>query len=75
MCLCILNEDNKKRTTKMPLFPKNVVHFGLFTNGIWEYFSNKVIVLNATSVLMFQYKNAKKTSFNKYYTTDLFQLL
>ena len=29
--LCILNED-KKLQKKMPLFPKNVVHFGFFTN-------------------------------------------
>ena len=35
-------------------------------------FSNKVIVLNATSALTFQYKNARKTSFKKYYTIELF---
>ena len=39
-------------------------------------FSNKVIVLNATSVLLiFQYKNARKTSFKKYYIIGLFQFL
>ena len=58
----------KKITKKMPLFPKNVVHFGLFTNEMEcerdkQDFNNKVIVLNATSVLIFQYKNARKTSF------------
>ena len=34
--------------------------------GVNKIFSNKVIVLNATNVLVFQYKNARKTSFNKY---------
>ena len=38
-------------------------------------FCNKVIVLNATSVLIFDYKNARKTSFKKYYTIGLFQLV
>ena len=37
-------------------------------------FSNKLIVLNATSVLIFQYKIGGKTSFKKYYTIGLFQL-
>ena len=38
-------------------------------------FSKKVIVLNATSVLIFQYKNARKTSFKKYYTSGQLQLV
>ena len=64
----------------MPLFPKNVVHFGFFTNEMecergQQDFSNKVIVLNPTTVLIFQCKNARRTSFKKYYTVDLFQLL
>ena len=42
----------------MPLFRKNVVHFLIFTNDMEcesdkQDFSNKVIVLNATSVLIF----------------------
>ena len=42
----------------MPLFPKNVVHFGFFTNEMEcerakQDFCNKVIVFNATSVLIF----------------------
>ena len=36
---------------------------------------DKVIVLNTTSLLIFQYKNAGKTDFKKYYTIGLFQLL
>ena len=41
----------------MPLFLKNVVYFGVFTNEMEcerdkQDCSNKVIVLNATSVLM-----------------------
>ena len=65
---------------KMPLFPKNVVHFGVFTNDMEcekdkQDFSNKVIILTATRVLIFQYKNARKTSSKKYYTIGLFQLL
>ena len=56
------------------------MHFGFFTNEMKcerdkQDFRNKVIVLNATSVLIFQYKNARKTSFKKYYTIRLFQLL
>ena len=62
----------------MPLFPKNIAHFGVFTNEM-EYetdkqdFSNKVIIfLNANSVLIFQhYKNARKTTFKKYYTIGI----
>ena len=46
----------------MPSFPQNFVHFGCFTNEVEceceQDLSNKVIVLNATSVLVFQYKNA-----------------
>ena len=65
--LCILNEDNKK----------NVGHFGFFANEMEcergkQDFSNKVIVLNATSVLIFQYINARKTTFKKYYTIIYF---
>ena len=59
----------------MPLFPKNVVHFRFFTRvnemeceRSKQDLSNKVIVLNATSALIFQYKNARKASFKKYYT-------
>ena len=48
----------------MSLFPKNVSHFGFFSNEMAcerdkQDFSNKVIVLNATSFI-YQYKNAKK---------------
>ena len=61
----------------MPLFPKNVMHFGFFTNEVEcergkQDFSNKVMILTATSVLIYQYKNARKTSFKKYDTVDLF---
>ena len=64
----------------MPLFIKNFVHFGLFTNEMEckrgkQGFSNKVIFLNAASFLIFQYKNARKTSLKKFYTIGLFQLL
>ena len=50
-----------------------IVHFEFFTNEMEcergkEYFGNKVIVLNATSFLVLQYKNARKTSFKIYYT-------
>ena len=63
----------------MPLFPKNM-YFGFFTNEMEcesckQDFSNKVIVLNATSAIIFQYKNDRKTSCKKYYTICLFQLL
>ena len=40
-----------------------------------QYFSNKVIVLNATSALIFRYKNATETSLKKYDIIGLFQLL
>ena len=65
---------------KMPLFPKTVVHFGFFPNEMEcgsgkQDFSNKVIVFKATSVLIFQYTNVRKTSFKNYYTTGLLQLL
>ena len=64
----------------MPLFLKNIVHFGFFTNKMEcergkQDFSNKVIVLNAPSVLIFQYKNVRKTSYKKYYTVGRFQVL
>ena len=64
----------------MPLFPKYVVHFGFLTYEMEcergkQDFSNKEIVLNSTSVLIFQYKNSRKTSFKKYYTIGLFQLV
>ena len=50
---------------KIRLFPKNVVHLGFFTNEMEcerhkQDFSNKVIILEATSVLIFKYKNARK---------------
>ena len=67
----------KKKTKKIPLFPKNFVHF-VFLQMRWnecergkQDFSNKMIVLNATSVLIFQYKKSLK----RYYTIGLFQLL
>ena len=49
----------------MPLFPKNVVHFGFFTNEMEcerckQDFSNKVIVLNTTSVQIFDTKSPGK---------------
>ena len=67
-----------KNNKKMPLFSKHVVHYGFFANEMEcergkQDFSNKVIALNATSVLIFQY-NYRKTSFKKYYTIGLFQL-
>ena len=45
----------------MPLFSKNVVHFGFFTNELEcerdkQGFSNIVIVLNTISVLIFLHK-------------------
>ena len=57
----------------MPLFLKNVMQFRLFTTemdceNVKKDFSNKVIILTATSVLIFQYKYARKTSFKRYYT-------
>ena len=63
----------------MPLFPKNVI-FAFFTNKMEcergkQDFSNKVVVLNATSVLIFEYKNCQEDGFKKYYTIGLFQLL
>ena len=44
----------------MPLFPKKVVHFWFFTNEMEcergkQDFRSKVIVLSATSVLIFEY--------------------
>ena len=65
----------------MPLFSKKVMHFVVFLQmrcngkGVKQDSSNKVIVPNATSVLIFQYKNARKTDFKKYYTIGQFQLL
>ena len=49
----------KKNNKKISLFPKNGEHFGFFTNEMEcergeQDFSNKVIVINATSVLIFQ---------------------
>ena len=68
-----MNEDNKKKKKitkknnkkKCRYFPKNFVHFGFFTNTMEcerskQDFTNKVIVLNARSVLIFQQKNARK---------------
>ena len=68
-----MNEDNKKKQKKIPLCPKNVVHFGCFTDEKKceigkQGFSNKVIVFNAANVLTFQYKNARTTIFKKYYS-------
>ena len=77
-----MNEHNKiNNNKKMQLFSNNVVHFGFFFANEMECkrgkqdFGNIVIVLNATSVLIFQYKNDKKTRFKKYYTISLFQFL
>ena len=55
------------------------MHFGFFTNEIEcekgkQDFSNKLNVLNATSVRVFKYKT-RKTSSTKYYTIAPFQLL
>ena len=49
--------------------------WGEMWNGGKQDFGNKLIVLNAISGLIFQYKNAKKMSLKKYYTIKLFQLL
>ena len=66
----------------MPLFLKNIVNFVFFTSKMEcergkQYFNNKVVVLNATSVHIskYKYKNARKTSLKKYYTIGLFQFL
>ena len=65
----------------MSLFAKNVTHFKFFTNEMECERCNQVIVLNATTILIFQYKNisifknVRKTSFKKYYTIGLIQLL
>ena len=42
--------------------------------GVKQDFSNKVIILNVTSILIFQYKYDRKTSFKKY-IIGIFQLL
>ena len=65
----IIKKNNKK---KMPLFPKNVVHFGFFANEMErernkQGFSNTVIVLNAASVLIFEYKKCQENEFLKIY--------
>ena len=76
-----MNEQNKKITTKCHYFLKMLGILGIFFTNELECergkqdFSNKVIVLKATNGLIFQYKNARKTSFNKYYTIGLFQVL
>ena len=57
------------------LFPKNVVHFGDCLQMRWNVKGVNNIVLNAKIFLTFQYKNARKTSFKKYYTMDLLPLL
>ena len=61
----------------MPLFSKKVMHFRFFTNemqseGGKTHFTNKVIVLNATSALIFQHKNASRRSLKKYYKIGIF---
>ena len=61
----------------MLLFSKNVMHFEFLTNAMecerhTQDFNNKIIILNATSVLIFQYKNIRKTKFKKYYLTGIF---
>ena len=69
--------------SKKSLHIENVVHFGFFTNEMEcergkQDFSNKVITPNATSVLIFPYKNvfmAFQFHKIKYYTIVLFQLL
>ena len=65
-----MNEDSKKITKNVNFFTKEME----YERGKQD-FSNKVIVLNETSILIFQYKNTGKTSFIKYYTISLFQLL
>ena len=52
----------------MPLFPKTVVRF--FTNEMEcergkQDFGNKKIVLNATSVLIFEHKKFQRNEFQK----------
>ena len=54
----------------MPLLPKNVVHFGFFTNEVEcergkQDCGNKVIIFNATNVLIFQYKKCQGNKFQK----------
>ena len=53
----------QKKKEKMPLFPKNIMHFEFFTNEMEcergkQDFSNRGILLNATSafILVFQHK-------------------
>ena len=59
----------KKLQKKMPLFSKIVVHFEFFLQMRWNVkggkqdFSNKVIVLNATSVVILQYKQCQENKF------------
>ena len=67
----------KIRKKKMPLFPKTVVHFGFFPNEMEckrgkQDFGNKVIVLNATNALIFEYKKCQANDFKQYYTIGLF---
>lgn len=54
----------------MPLFPKNVVHFGFFTNEMEcergkQRFINEVIVFYVTGVLIFEYKKCQENEFQK----------
>ena len=60
-----MNEDNKKITKKCHYFKKSCAFVFFFTNEIEgemgkQDFSNKVIDLNATIVLIFQ-DNGRKT--------------
>ena len=55
----------KKNNRELPLFPKNVVHFGFFTNEMdcergKHDLSNKVIVLNAQVSSYFNTKMPEK---------------
>ena len=71
-----MNEDYKKITNKNAVISQKCCAFWVFTNDMEcerfkQDFSNKVFVLKATSVLIFEYKNSRKTNFKKYYTIGL----
>ena len=67
----------KKMTKKCRYFPKVLCIWDFRANEMEcemdkQDFSKKVIIPNATSVLILQYKNARKTSFKKCYTIGLY---
>ena len=69
----------KKYQKKFHYFPKMLGILVFIQNEMEcerckQDFSNKVIVLNATCVIIFQYKNVRKTSFKKYYYTILWSI-